>query len=910
MENVIVWYNAFMKLHHCLVCLSLAFTFVGARELPAASTCAKPFRPPAVPLVSVDPHFSVWSAADRLTDRDTTHWAGARQPLSIILTADGRKYRLCGREPMDVPPLPQTAVRVLANETRYTFGAGALSVELSFMTAKLPDDLEVFSRPVTYVTATVVGAKDFRLDMNLPHELARDDDRAAMVERTTTVSGIPARCVGRKDQVPFRVKGDSKRADWGSVWQVGPFVEGNEVRYLLAIEHGVTARYFGKSLVDWWQRGGKPFETMLAEAVRDFPRIRASVRAFDAALTARAERIGGAKYARVAELAWRQSFAACIFVAAPNGEPYMFSAENHSGGMIGTTDVFYPQLPHLLLAGPTFVKATLAPVCAYASSTNWPYPYAPHDLGLFPVAEGQFYGMRKGQSVGGGDDDTFRMPVEECGNMLICLSALAHREGNADFAGRWWPTVTQWAQYLEKVGFDPENQLCTDDFAGHLAHNANLSVKTIVALAGYGFMADLRGEKDVAARYRKIAQDMVPRWIAAVKGGRHGAGRLAFDRPDTWSMKYNLVWDRLLGFNLFPPDVAEREMAAYLKLQETYGLPLDSRKAYTKADWLVWVACLRGRTDDLETFVAPLYRFLDTSCDRQPFGDWYEADCGLARGFKARSVVGGVFLPFLAFPSTIAADAKVPARVDKAWAATVTDAGVFDGLNYRVFVPQGIGHGEKVPLVLFLHGAGERGTDNVAQLVHGVPQIIGYSERTGRKAIVVAPQCPAGAQWVDTPWSAPAHTMNPQPSVNMAKVLALVKDMMVRYPIDPNRVYVTGISMGGYGAWDIVQRMPEMFAAALPICGGGDVACAPRLVNLPLRVVHGDADSAVPVKRSRDMVAAVNAAGGRVIYTEVPNAEHDVWSRTYADDTVLDWLFGHVRPSAADKKCSKGKLRD
>ncbi len=631
----------------CLVGLSLLSVCARAQGLPSAPS----FRPPAVPLVSVDPHFSVWSAADRLTDRETTHWAGARQPLSIILTADGRKYRLCGRRPMDVSPLPQTAVRVSANETRYTFGNGTLSVELSFLTARLPEDLEVFSRPVTYVTATVSGAQDFSLEMNLPPELARDDDRAPMVERTTTIAGLPARCVGRKEQVPFRTKGDSRRADWGSAWQVGPCVEGNEARFLLAIEHGVTARYFGKGLVDWWQRDGKSFETMLAEAIRDFPRVRASVRAFDAALAERAERIGGAQYARVAELAWRQSFAACIFVAGPDGkEPYMFSAENHSGGMIGTTDVFYPQLPHLLLAGPTFVKATLAPVCAYAASTNWPYAYAPHDLGLYPVAEGQYYGMRKGQAVGGGDDDTYRMPVEECGNMLICLAALAHREGNADFAGRWWPTVTQWAQYLEKVGFDPENQLCTDDFAGHLAHNANLSVKTIVALAGYGFMADLRGEKAVSARYRRIAQDMVPRWIAAAKGGRHGAGRLAFDQPDTWSMKYNLVWDRLLGLGLFPADVAERELTAYLKLQEAYGLPLDSRKAYTKADWLVWVACLRGRTDDLKTLVAPLYRFLDTTCDRQPFGDWYEADCGLAREFKARSVVGGVYLPFLVFP--------------------------------------------------------------------------------------------------------------------------------------------------------------------------------------------------------------------------------------------------------------------
>lgn len=613
----------------------------------AAVPAARAFRPPAVPLVSVDPHFSVWSAADRLTDRDTTHWAGAAQPLSIFLVADGRKYRLCGRNPMDVPPLPQKSLRVFANETVYVFGRGGLSVELSFMTPRLADDLDVFSRPVTYVTARVSGAKDFAVEMNLPPQLARNDDGAEMVERDATVAGVPAKVVGRKEQVPFRIKGDSRRADWGHVWRVGPFRDGNEVAFMLAIDHGVTARYFGKDLVDWWKRGGKPFEKMLEEAAADRVRLRAKVRAHDAALAKRAEELGGPLYARIAELAWRQSFAACVFVAGPSGEPYMFSAENHSGGMIGTTDVFYPQMPHLLLAGPAFVKATLAPVCEYASGPNWPYAYAPHDMGLFPVAEGQYYGMRRGQAVGGGDDDTFRMPVEESGNMLICLGALSRREGNADFASRWWPEVGKWARYLEKVGFDPENQLCTDDFAGHLAHNANLSVKTIVALACYGMMAEMRGEKDVAAHFRKTAQDMVPRWIKAAAGGRFNSGRLAFDRPDSWSMKYNLVWDRVLELGLFPSDAVEREMSAYEKLQEECGLPLDSRRMYTKADWLVWVACLRGRKADVESFSAPLYRFLDTTCDRQPFPDWYEADCALVHGFKARSVVGGVFMPFL-----------------------------------------------------------------------------------------------------------------------------------------------------------------------------------------------------------------------------------------------------------------------
>ena len=607
----------------------------------------KDFRPPAVPLVSVEPHFSVWSAADRLTDRETTHWSGVDQPLSITLEADGVQYRLCGRRPMNVSPLPQTSVRVKANETVYTFGNGTVSAEVSFLTPRLPDDLDVFSRPVTYVSVKVTGAKEHRVEMKAARSLATNDDRAEMVERRETVAGVPAQVFGRREQKPFATKGDRKRADWGYVWLVGPSVEGNETRFLLAYENGVSVRYFGKDLVDWWQREGKSFPAMLAEAIRDYPALRAKAAAFDASLAKKAERIGGLKYRQIVELAWRQSFAACKFVKGPAGEPYMFSNENGSGGMIGTVDVLYPQMPHLLLAGPAFVKATLAPVCDYAASDRWPYPYAPHDLGLFPVAEGQYYGMKKGQSVGGNDDDSSRMPVEECGNMLISLAALAHIEGNADFAGRWWPEVEKWARYLEKVGFDPENQLCTDDFAGHLAHNANLSVKTIVALAGYAKMAGMRGDKATEARYAQMVKDMVPRWMAAADGGRCGSFRLAFDRPDSWSMKYNLVWDRVLGLGLFPAEVAEREMKAYRALQLPYGLPLDSRKNYTKTDWILWCAALTGRKADLETLVAPVHCFLEKTPDRTPFTDWYEADCRLARSFAARSVIGGVFMPFL-----------------------------------------------------------------------------------------------------------------------------------------------------------------------------------------------------------------------------------------------------------------------
>ena len=385
---------------------------------------------------------------------------------------------------------------------------------------------------------------------------------------------------------------------------------------------------------------------MLGQALAERQDILAKLDVFDNELTHDLVRLGGEKYATLAALAYRQSFAACKLVSDRNGQPLYFSKENNSNGCIGTVDVFYPQFPHLLMMSPTLARATLAPILIYASHPRWPWPFAPHDVGRYPLAVKQCYA--------GGEtakDETSLMPVEECGNMLICLGALAHYEGDAEFASAWWPTVTKWVEYLAKFGFDPGNQLCTDDFAGHLAHNANLSVKAIVAIGCYSEMARMRGESSVFAKYRTLAEDMSKKWCEAAKGGRLGAHKLALGNSrhafDTWAQKYNLVWDRILGLGLFPEEVSEAELAAYRQLLLPYGLPLDSRLNYTKADWTVWSATLTGRRGDFEALVAPLYRYADETPDRVPFSDWYWADNGRYRGFIARSVVGGLFLPVL-----------------------------------------------------------------------------------------------------------------------------------------------------------------------------------------------------------------------------------------------------------------------
>ncbi|HUX43280.1 MAG TPA: DUF1793 domain-containing protein, partial [Terracidiphilus sp.] len=208
--------------------------------------------------------------------------------------------------------------------------------------------------------------------------------------------------------------------------------------------------------------------------------------------------------------------------------------------------------------------------------------------------------------------------------------------------------ITKWAEYLMAKGFDPENQLCTDDFAGHLAHNTNLSIKAIEALAAYAQLAGDLGHPEVATRYADAAKQMAAKWTTMANDGNHY--RLAFDKPGTWSQKYNLVWDRILGLHLFPAEVAQREVAFYKTHLNAYGLPLDNRATYTKLDWTIWSATLAGNEGDFQTLVHPMYAFLNHTPDRVPMTDWYDTITARKVGFQARSVVGGVYIKMLAEP--------------------------------------------------------------------------------------------------------------------------------------------------------------------------------------------------------------------------------------------------------------------
>ena len=241
----------------------------------------------------------------------------------------------------------------------------------------------------------------------------------------------------------------------------------------------------------------------------------------------------------------------------------------------------------------------------------------------------------------------------------------------------------------------------------------------------------------------------------------------------------------------------------------------------------------------------------------------------------AVSALAGVKIP--------AAQLTVPLVYTNAQGATIP---------YRFAAPKAVEAGKKYPLVILFHGAGERGTNNVAQLVHGATDLLNYMKEKGIEGYFIAGQCPSGKQWVDTPWSLLSHTMPEKPSESMALMIGLIEKTMKELPVDRDQVLVTGISMGGYGTWDIVQRHPDWFAAAMPCCGGGDAALAWKIREVPIWAFHGDQDTVVPFKRSRNMVAVLWAIDGKIRYREYPGVGHNCWGATYADwDNVLSWFF-------------------
>ncbi|CAG9896185.1 Glutaminase A [Bacteroides ovatus] len=661
-------------------------------------------RAPAYPLVTIDPYTNAWSFGDNLYDSSLKHWTGQDFPLIGVVKVDGVPYRFMGIEdydPMmstngDVPGLStegdsmsyftqtarQLSVDVQPTRTIYQFVCGPVQLDLTFIAPLLMDDLELVARPVNYLSYEMKTddgqMHNVELYIEVSPHWAMNLSNQSSVSETFTKDGFVFLKSGTKQQNILGTKGDDVRIDWGYFYlgtdrhntlaAVGNrntlrenFLKGNtdfyasaantkgenqrmalvcslgtirksEGRFLIGYDDIFSIQYFGENLRPYWNRKGT--ETILSQfhkANSDYEKLMKKCIAFDYQLMKEATEAGGRRYAELCALAYRQAISAHKLVEAPNGDLLFLSKENSSNGSIGTVDITYPSAPLFLLYNPELVKGMLNPIFYYSESGRWTKPFAAHDVGTYPLANGETY-------VG-------EMPIEESGNILILTASIAAVEGNTDYARRHWKTLTAWADYLLYNGLDPADQLCTDDFAGHLAHNANLSIKAILGVASYGYLAGKLGYKEQSESYIQKAKEMALEWVKMADDGDHY--KLAFDKPGTWSQKYNLVWDKLMDWHIFPDKVRQTEIPYYLSVQNKYGLPLDNRETYTKTDWIMWTATLASDMETFEKFVDPVYLFMTTTPDRVPMTDWMYTDRPEVKVFRARSVVGGYYMKML-----------------------------------------------------------------------------------------------------------------------------------------------------------------------------------------------------------------------------------------------------------------------
>ena len=575
----------------------------------------------------------------------------------------------------------QKSVDVLPTQTYYTFTCGPVE-------PLLMEDLDLISTPINYISYRVRSLDkkqhDVQVYIETTPQLAVHEPSQPTISEKISKNGMDYLKAGTIDQPYVKRKGDGVRIDWGYAYlgsnsapnkdlSIGNYYDmkqafitngkllpnsqdfitrsesdmpamaytenlgkvdnqGKSGYVMLGYDDIYSIEYFYERRMAYWKHNGQvSIFDAFERAQASYPSLMKRCRAFDQQLMADAEKAGGRKYAELLALTYRHSITAHKLLTDKEGNLLFLSKENHSNGCINTVDLTYPSAPLYLIYNTELMKGMLNSIFYYSESGRWNKPYPAHDLGTYPIANGQLYG-----------ED---MPIEEAGNMILVTTAISMMEGNANYASKYWETLSTWANYLIENGLDPENQLCTDDFAGHLAHNANLSAKAIMAIAGYGEMARMLGKETTANKYIETAKRLAIEWEKMAFDDDHY--KLAFDKPGTWSQKYNLIWDKVFNMNIFPQKVFDTEIPFYLTKQNKYGLLLDSRAQYTKSDWVLWSACMSPDDATFQKFIDPIYTYANETTSRVPISDWHDTNTGKMMNFKARSVVGGYYMKLL-----------------------------------------------------------------------------------------------------------------------------------------------------------------------------------------------------------------------------------------------------------------------
>ena len=643
----------------------------------------------AYPLFVKDPFFSIWANDEEINRNNPVFWVGNKKILNGYIMADGRKLVFLGEGDGS---FTQRYIRTEGFVTECAFTSDLLDLTVQFVSPLFPEDLTVLSCPVCYLKYDVVMKKEveqaticFEAEERLCYDTVRDEERREAVTGTVTAfDGFECAVMGLERQLNLSCSRDLTGPDWG-YWYISgetcSIEERDGRKYACGVnpltEHGffmigfddvVSINYFGRPLQGYYFREGKTICDAMQESYDHAEEIFRSCREHMEVYRKEWEPFGE-EYVTLCNASLIQSIGAHKLVRDHvTGKTLFLSYECGSCGCIATLDVTYPSAPLFLRYNPELLRGMLYPIFEFAHKDVWVYPFAPHDVGIYPLVYGQYYALKSegNKYVKGARYDTLpkvyadpvnkdyydhnrQMPVEESANVLILTYAAYLCDGKEELIRQEFPIMQRWADYLSVHGKHPENQLCTDDFCGRKANNINLTIKAAVALYAFAQMCAAVGVEEAHSRYLKQARELASLVESYGEKFRHLPATFD-DTDDTYSLKYNLAFDLFFGAGLFKKETYAREVSCYRENLHRYGVRLYSDINSTKSDWLAFVACFADDPKYREEIFSTITCHMRETAFRVPFGDWYDVefpDKEESSLFRNRSVQGGIFMPVL-----------------------------------------------------------------------------------------------------------------------------------------------------------------------------------------------------------------------------------------------------------------------
>ena len=629
---------------------------------------------PSYPIATIDPHFSIWSKAEHINEDDTYLWCGIRKKFEGTLTVDGESYTFLGKNKNAL--ISQTDCIITPYVSDYIFENEKVKLRLRTWTPFLFDDFHLFSLPVSYFETTVTSldekAHNVEVTFNCFDELCQGRKKKLVNKYTEKYDGVTLIKMGLTDQKPLNDSGDTFAADWGYVCLMGGDVKATKqgitvtntalaskrasFTSIIAYDDIYSINYFGEKLKGLWTEKYETIEKGMKYCLDNKKELFDRIRAQEKMIIDDSKKFGKA-YTDMLAAAARQVLAGHKLVRSAKDGLLYLSKECHSNGCINTVDVSYPAVPMYLIYTPELVKAMLTGIFRFAQSDLWQAEYAPHDIGRYPIACGQVYALANPLYLANTKRSypiiyksksfkiytpLFQMPVEECGNMLILCWAYYTASKDKEFLSNYYYTLTKWAKYLVNKGVILDNQLCTDDFAGHSKKNVNLAIKGIMGIACFAKISDTLQIKN---NYMQTAKAYADNLVSLC--GDEDYLPFSLDKKGSWSLKYNLVWDEIFKFNLFDKKYYKGESEKYIKELNAYGVPLDHRKTLTKTDWMLWAACLDESGKSVGLFSEKILNYLALTKDKTCFSDWIDTKEAKQWGFDHRTVQAGLWMPVL-----------------------------------------------------------------------------------------------------------------------------------------------------------------------------------------------------------------------------------------------------------------------